>query len=319
VNGSWIEARVVGKQPAARDITRLVLEAAGGGPLPPFAAGAHIDIELPNGLIRQYSLCGSPACTERYELGILLEPEGRGGSRAVHELIGEGDRVRISPPRNLFPLAAEGHALLLAGGIGVTPILAMAERLHLDGRGFALHYCVRSADRAAFAERLAAAPYADAVQLHYDDRPDTALDMAALLERAPNDAHLYVCGPAGFIDFVTRSAAERGWPDARVHIERFAATPEEAGANQPFEIEIASSGQVITVRADQTAAAALAEAGIEIPLSCEQGVCGTCLTEVAAGVPDHRDLYLSADEHAANDCFTPCCSRALSARLVLHI
>ncbi|MFG1210980.1 PDR/VanB family oxidoreductase [Xanthobacter flavus] len=318
MTSAWFDVRVVSRAIAARDILSLVLEAADGSALPPFDAGAHVDLQLPNGLVRQYSLCNAPAQPERYQLGILLEPNGRGGSLSAHQDIREGDLVRISPPRNLFPLVPAPHALLLAGGIGITPILSMAEDLGARSTPFELHYCVRSPDRAAFRERLQEAPFAAAVNMHFDDLPETMLRLPEVLTAQPAGTHLYVCGPGGFIDFVTATARAGGWPDGRIHLERFASEI-PSGEQRPFEIEIAGTGKVITVPADQSAAAALAAAGVAIPLSCEQGICGTCAMEVLSGIPDHRDMYLSDEERAANDCFTPCCSRAHTPRLVVRL
>lgn len=316
---AWIPVRVACKRAVARDIVHMILEAEDGAALPAFDAGAHIDVELPGGIVRQYSLCGVPGAARRYELGILNDPQGRGGSRAIHDRVATGDALRISPPRNLFPLTPGEPALLFAGGIGITPILAMAEQLHRDGTPFELHYCVRSRDRAAFLDRIENAPYAAGLHLHSDDRPDSALRAAALLARPSLWARLYICGPGGFIDFVTRTAQDAGWPPERIHFERFAAAPAPATGERPFELQLADSGRIIPVRADQSAADALLEAGFDLPLSCEMGLCGTCVTPVEDGVPDHRDQHLTPEERAANRCFTPCCSRAHSPRLVIRL
>jgi len=313
----WLPVRVAQRRREADGIVGLVLKPLGETPLPSYAPGAHIDLKLPNGLIRQYSLCGVNP-TEAYELGILLEPGGRGGSRYVHEQIAEGAVLAISPPRNLFALVPGKRALLFAGGIGITPIIAMADRLAHDGLAYELHYSARSASRIAFRDRIERTHASERVYYHYDDAPATRLDMEQLLAAADADKHLYVCGPNGFMDFVLGAARNAGWPEDRLHFERFSGpvTDEDGDA---FEIEIAGTGQVVPVPSGTSATAALAAAGIEVPLSCEQGICGTCLTNVVAGVPDHRDMYLSAAERAANDCFTPCCSRALTPRLVIDL
>jgi len=240
---------------------------------------------------------------------------------AVHDAVTEGSVLHISPPNNHFPLAANAdHHLLLGGGIGITPLLAMAEHLASQGESFELHHCTRSRERTPFTERLAASPYARHVHHHVDDGQATQkLDIAATLKKAGTGTHLYVCGPQGFIDAVLQAGRDAGWPENRLHREYFGAAP-AASANQgAFELQLASSGRVIPVQAHQSALAALLASGLDIPMSCEQGVCGTCLTGVRAGTPDHRDQYLTDEERAANDRFLPCCSRALSPRLVLEL
>lgn len=305
-----------------RDIRSFELVAVDGGALAPFSAGAHLDVHLGNGLVRQYSLCNDPAETNRYLLGVLLDPASRGGSAAMHALRA-GQELQVSAPRNHFPLAAQGQRhLLLAGGIGATPLLAMAEQLARDAAPFEFHYCTRSADRTAFAQRLREAPWAGRLHLHHDDGPAAQrLDLAAILARHEPGVHLYVCGPAGFIDAVLSAARASGWPEEALHREFFAAPSAVAaqGGDGTFEVQIASTGAVVGVAADQSVVAALAAAGIRVPVSCEQGVCGTCLTRVIDGRPDHRDLYLTDAERDAGNCFTPCCSRSLSPRLVLDL
>ncbi len=316
-----LQVRVAHKRTEAQDICSLELVALDGAALPAFTAGAHIDVHLPNGLQRQYSLCNAPSETHRYVIGVLRDAASRGGSAAVHELVDEGSTLTISTPRNLFALEpAAPHHLLLAGGIGITPMLAMAEHLAATGQSFALHHCSRSRARTAFVERLAAAPFAAHSHHHFDDG-DAAqkLDITATLANAPAGTHLYVCGPQGFMDAVLSAGRAAGWPEERLHREYFGAAPVDHSQDGSFELEIASTGKVIKVLPDQTALAALHAAGIDIPMSCEQGVCGTCLTRIKAGTPDHRDQYLEPDEQAANDQFLPCCSRASSARLVLDL
>lgn len=313
--------RVVRKHTEALDICSLDLVAEPGHTLPGFSAGAHIDVALPNGLVRQYSLCNPPGETGRYQIAVLRDAASRGGSQAVHEAVAEGSTLHISAPKNHFPLATDAaHHLLLAGGIGITPLLAMAERLTSAGECFELHHCTRSRDRTPFLERVAASAFARHTHHHFDDGDAVQkLDIAATLQRAPEGAHLYVCGPQGFMDAVLNAGRAAGWPEERLHREYFAAAPVDHANDGGFELEIASSGRVIPVRADQSALAALLAAGLDIPMSCEQGVCGTCLTRVKAGTPEHRDQYLTPEEQAANDQFLPCCSRATSARLVLDL
>ncbi len=316
-----IAVRVAARRTEAQDIIGLDLVAADGRALPAFTAGAHIDLYLPGGLIRQYSLCNPPGDAGIYRIAVLRDPASRGGSQAVHDALTVGTELRISTPRNHFELApAAPHHLLLAGGIGITPLWAMAEQLSQQGGSFTLHHCTRSRERTPFVAALAASAYASRVQHHFDDGAAAQkLDIAATLKRSPAGTHLYVCGPQGFMDAVLSAGRAAGWPEERLHREYFAAAPVDHTSDGGFELELASSGRVIPVRADQSALAALLAAGLDIPMSCEQGVCGTCLTGVKAGTPDHRDQYLTDEERAANDQFLPCCSRAKSARLVLDL
>ena len=316
-----IEVSVVARNNQAQDICSFELARADGAPLPAFDAGAHIDVHLPGGLIRQYSLCNPPWENQSYLIGVLKDPASRGGSKAMHEQMQVGQKLLISEPRNLFPLSENAQrSLLFAGGIGITPILCMAERLHQLGADFQLHYCARSSERAAFVERLQAAPFAERVQLHFDDGPAAQrLDAAALLANPAADTHLYVCGPGGYMEHVLGTAKALGWADERAHREYFAAAPVNHENDGSFSVQLHSSGQIIQIPADQSVAEALEACGIDIPLSCEQGICGTCLTRVLAGEPEHRDLFLTEAEQAQNDQFTPCCSRAKSPLLVLDL
>jgi len=321
MNPSTLRVRVARKADEATDICTFELVSVDGRPLPAFSAGSHIDVELPGGVTRQYSLCNDPGESHRYLIGVLKDAAGRGGSKAMHEMVKAGDELSISAPKNHFPLAHDARrSLLLAGGIGVTPILCMAERLAIAGAAFEMHYCTRSRDRTAFADRIARSAFAPQVHFHFDDG-DAAqrLDMAALLAAPQPGTHLYVCGPSGFMNAVLGAARAAGWPEAQLHCEYFSAEVAPQAGDGSFEVRLASSGRVVTVPADKTVVQALAAAGIEVLTSCEQGVCGTCLTRVLEGVPDHRDVYMTPEEQAANDQFTPCCSRAKTARLVLDL
>lgn len=315
-----IKVRVASRARVAEDIVRLDLVHAEGGELPPFSAGAHVDLLLGNGLTRQYSLCNDPAERGLYRIAVLREPASRGGSAYVHDALAEGATLDIGAPRNLFALdeTAREH-LLFAGGVGITPMLAMAYRLHGLGARFTLHYCARTRSRAAFLDVLASAPFADAVRLAFDDEPDTRLDLDAALSAPSPDRRLYACGPSGFMRFVTEGAAASGWTPGQIRQEHFAAETVPRGENQPFDLVIASSGQVVPVAADQTAAQALEAAGVFVPLSCEQGVCGTCLTRVIEGEVDHRDAFQTDAEKAEGAYFTPCCSRARGPRLLIDL
>ena len=318
---SLIRVRVAARQDEALDICSLDLVPVDGGALPAFTAGAHIDLHVPGGLVRQYSLCNAPGETHRYRIAVLRDAASRGGSTTVHDQLQVGTVLDIGIPRNLFELHPSApHHLLLAGGIGITPLLAMAEQLAAKGAAFTLHHATRSRERTPFVAQLAASPFAAQVHHHFDDgAPDQKLDLTATLRGAPAGSHLYVCGPTGFMEAVLAEGRTQGWDEARLHREYFAAAPTGTAGDGGFELELASSGRVIPVAADQTALAALLAAGLDIPMSCEQGVCGTCLTGVKRGEPDHRDQYLTPEERAANNQFLPCCSRARSARLVLDL
>lgn len=320
MNGN-LQVRVTRKAIEAQDICIFELVALDGGRLPAFSAGSHIDVQLPGGTTRQYSLCNDAAESHRYMIAVLKDPSTRGGSRAMHELVHEGNVLTISRPRNHFPLAhAARHSILFAGGIGITPILCMVERMARVGESFELHYCTRSRDRTAFLERIRSSSFADRTQFHFDDGPpEQKLDIAGCLATPQPGLHLYVCGPKGFMDAVLGSARGNGWPEDQLHYEFFSAEPVKSDTDGAFEVQLASSGRVVIVAKDQSVVQALAQAGVEVATSCEQGVCGTCLTRVLEGEPDHRDMYLSPDEQAANDQFLPCCSRSKSPRLVLDL
>ncbi len=304
----------------AEGIQSYELARADGTALPPFTAGAHIDVQVAPGLVRQYSLCNPPHEHQTYRIGVLKDPASRGGSLAMHGLQ-VGAELSISEPRNLFELAPEArHSVLFAGGIGITPILCMAEHLARQGKPFELHYCARSQAQAAFLPRLQAERFAGRTYLHFDDQLATRLDTLQVLAEPAPGSHLYVCGPGGFMAHVLESAEQQGWPPTSLHREYFSAAPVPQGVSEgAFQVRLASSGEVFDVPADKTIVQVLREHGYEIPVSCEQGICGTCLTKVLDGIPQHRDLYLSEDEQAQNDQLTPCCSRAVSPLLVLDL
>ncbi|CAH0156914.1 PDR/VanB family oxidoreductase [Pseudomonas brassicacearum] len=314
-----VEAIVLKKTLAAVGIYCFELARADGGALSPFTAGAHIDVHLPNGLVRQYSLCNSAQEQHRYEIAVLLDPASRGGSKAVHELLQQGTRLLISEPRNLFALEPEAkRSYLFAGGIGITPILCMAQRLSKLDAPFEMHYCNRSQSRAAFVDRIQASDFAGNVSFYYDDEGQR-LNSEAVLNHYVAGDHLYVCGPLGFLEFILSEASRLGWPEHSLHREYFAAPAQSAADAGSFEVRLYRTGQSLLVPAGRTVAEVLLDAGIDIPLSCEQGICGTCLTRVLEGEPDHRDMFLTDVEHARNDQFTPCCSRAKSPVLVLDL
>lgn len=315
------QMRVTARRQETEDIVTLDLCDPADGELPSFSAGAHIDIEAGPGLIRQYSLLNDPAERNRYRIGVLRDRASRGGSQAMHRLA-VGDIVYIAGPRNHFELhAGPHHTWLLAGGIGVTPLLCMAQQLQADNRTFTLDYCVRSAAQAAYVSALQEAPFAGSVHVHLDDGAEAQrLHIDERLAMMAPGTHIYICGPAGFMAWCIAAAARAGVPHAQVHVEYFkAAEPADAGTDLEFDIKLGSSGATLHVPPHASILSVLRDHGITIPASCETGVCGTCLTPVLAGRPDHRDVYLSKQEREAGDVILPCCSRALSPLLVLDI
>lgn len=314
-----LQVLVSRKIPVADGICSFELQALDGSALPAFTAGAHIDVHTPAGVTRQYSLCNHPEERHRYLIGVLKDPQSRGGSQAMHEQLEQGQTLTIGEPRNLFPLAEDGRKhLLFAGGIGITPMLAMAYELSQRGVDFELHYSFRASANAAFLDVLSNAPFASQVTL-YDNAACAKLDAPAVLAQPQAGVHLYVCGPSGFMDHVLNTAAAQGWPAEQTHREFFSAAPVEHDGDQPFEVELAKSGQVFHIPVDRSVFEVLDEAGIEIETSCEQGICGACVTRVLQGTPDHRDQFMTDKEHALNDRFTPCCSRAKTPRLLLDL
>ncbi|WP_138466011.1 PDR/VanB family oxidoreductase [Poseidonocella sp. HB161398] len=314
-----IDVTITRRETQGRDIVVLDLAAADGAPLPAFEAGAHIDVEIAPGLTRQYSLCGDPAEHGRYRIGVLKDAASRGGSAAIHDGFAQGQTVRIGAPRNLFPLdAGAPGAVLLGGGIGVTPMIAMAHALHAAGTPFTLHYFARELAGAAFLDELAQLPFAAAVTLHSDAGEATpAFDPATDLPAPGSGAHVYICGPAGFMEHMEAQARAGGFAPGAIHREFFSAAPDAQGGS--FELELARSGRTIEVAEGQTIVAALAAIGIKVDVSCEQGICGTCLCDVLEGEPDHRDSFLTGEERAEGDQMMLCCSRAKTPRLVIDL
>lgn len=309
---------IASKTMVATDIVSFELVRGDGKSLPPFSAGAHIDVVPCSGIIRQYSLLNNPAETHRYRIAVLLEPNSRGGSKAMHGL-SVGQSLEISAPKNHFPLADDAeHSILLAGGIGITPVLSMAEHLTQRGASFELHYCVKNEARAAFIERLRDADLGSRANIYIDTvSDDRRINLDHILSEPSEGKHLYVCGPGGFIEAALNKATRLNWCDSNQHREFFRGSVQSVGG--AFRIELAKSGRIVEVEANETVLAALSRSGVEIPTSCEQGVCGTCLTTVLSGKPEHLDSYLTDDEKSANNQFLPCCSRSLSPVLVVDL
>lgn len=319
-----MDLRLAARREEADGILSFELVHPEGRLLPPFEAGAHILVQTSPGIVRAYSLCNDPSERHRYLIGVLRAPDSRGGSVALHDALHAGMAIRASHPRNAFALASgASRSILLGGGIGITPLLAMAAHLAVTQADFVLHYCTRDASRTAFTGHIAQASYARNVRFHQDDGADAQrFDAAQALGWPTPGTHVYVCGPAGFIAHVMSTAEGLGWPASQLHSEYFTPPEEPADAHAAgvaFDLVLASSGRRVTVRAGQSAAQALQDAGVPLVMSCEQGICGTCVTTVLQGTPDHRDHYLTEEDRERNDCFMPCRSRACSAELVLDL
>lgn len=315
-----LRARVHQIRWEAHAIISVELRAEDGGPLPAFAAGAHIDLHLPNGLVRSYSLFNPQGETHRYCVGILQDAKSRGGSRWVHEQLRVGSVITIAAPRNHFALHEDAqHTVLVAGGIGVTPILCMARRLQATGKPFELLYFARSKKNAAFVAEIEA--LGARVHWHFDDERGGPPDLHALLAARPAGpaTHYYACGPGVMLDAFEAGCAALGY--AHAHIERFAAVETKAAddSRARYTVELRQSGKVIEVTPDTTLLKALVAAGAQPATSCEEGLCGACETRVLEGTPDHRDSVLSTSERAAGKTMMVCVSGCKSERLVLDL
>lgn len=298
----------------AEGISSFELVAPQGVTLPEHAAGAHVDLRLPGGLVRQYSLTNAWD-GRRLVVAVGRDRASRGGSRWLHDVARPGMRLEVSAPRNSFPLHDDApFTALFAGGIGITPILAMARWLTLLGKPWSLFYGVRDRSVAAFADELQS--LGGQVRLHVDAEAGGPPDMAVAVATVPADAHLYCCGPEPMIQSFLDATAAR--PAAQVHVEHFGAVAPRAD-DGALVVELARSGHSISVGPDQTILDAVLAAGVHVPASCRNGVCGTCETTVLAGEPDHRDLILSDAEKAAGRTMLICCSRAKGQRLTLDL
>ncbi|MFN8196388.1 MAG: PDR/VanB family oxidoreductase [Nocardioidaceae bacterium] len=296
----------------AEDVVELTMTSGDGRPLPPWTPGAHVDLFLDGGLLRQYSLCSSPGDPTCYQVAVLLTPDSRGGSRAVHQLA-EGTRIRIRGPRNNFPLVSSRRYLFIAGGIGITPMLPMIEEADAAGADWRLAYGGRS--RASMAYLAELQKYGARVTLVPQDE-EGLLDIAGLLADPDPDTLVYCCGPEPLLAVVEREAAS--WPHGALHLERFAAKEiEREGDDAAFELVLQRSGITVTVPADKSVFDTMRDAGVSVLGSCLEGICGTCETGVLEGEVDHRDSVLDADEQEANDAMMVCVSRCRGSRLVL--
>ncbi|WP_233495613.1 PDR/VanB family oxidoreductase [Geodermatophilus sp. TF02-6] len=307
--------RVTGKRLVAEDVLTLDLASPTGHRLRDWAPGAHVDLVLPNGVTRQYSLCGDRWDPFTYRVGVLREPAGRGGSAYVHGELDVGDLVGVGGPRNNFPLVPSERYLFVAGGIGITPLLPMVHQADLLGADWRLLYGGRRRASMAFLDELGR--YGERVQVVPQDEFGL-LDLPAFLGAPRPDVKVYSCGPAPLLAAVETVCAD--WPPYTLRTERFAGEELTGPVRQaPFDVELARTGVTVTVPADTTVLDAVGAAGVEVLSSCRQGICGTCETTVLAGEPDHRDALLDDQERAAGDCMFICVSRARSDRLVLDL
>jgi ferredoxin-NADP reductase len=306
--------RLVRRDDMAADIARYEFAADDGGALPEFEAGAHVDVVVAPEYQRQFSLAGDPADRSRWVLGVLAERAGRGGSLLMHRAFREGRRVFVSRPRNHFALVEDAtRSLLFAGGIGVTPLIAMAHRLHAIGRPFVLHYSAASRSGAGFVDELGRVAWADRVQFHFKDEGRRA-DLDALVPAYAAGMHLYACGSPRYMDSVFDVAARHGWPEGALHREYFSVPEAPAREDQAFVLKLLRSRRVVDVPAGRSATDALAAAGVAVPTKCSDGLCGVCATPYDAASSDeveHRDFVLSRHERGHK--LILCCSRAKDA------
>lgn len=318
MNDKLIDVVIASRTEQGMGIAVMELVAADGKPLPKFSAGAHIDVHVNDDFVRQYSLCNDSINNESYRIGVLNDPNSRGGSEKIHQEFTEQQVIKISVPRNHFPLDLNAEKSILAGGgIGITPMVAMAYELLHAGKEFELHYCTRTQGAGAFEQELVLS-FGSRVVFHYDDEDKSQLFSPQNIFSPVNaGTHIYVCGPTGFMDWVINNAKEAGYPSEQVHFEYFSADVDTSG--DEFEVHCEQSNITIQVLGDDTIAKALRKAGIRVNMSCEEGVCGTCITDVLEGEPDHRDLFLTDEEKEDNDQIALCCSRAKSKRLVIDI
>ncbi|OIJ28489.1 PDR/VanB family oxidoreductase [Nocardioides luteus] len=313
-----IKVRVTQIGVEAPHIRTLRLVREDGRPFEPYRAGAHVDVVGPTGVLRQYSLCSPPSESGSQLIAVKLEPDSRGGSAALHQ-VGEGDVLTIGEPRNLVSVVdGADHHLLVAGGIGITPMLSLAYELHGRGEEFRLVYFARSREDAAFLDLLETAGFADRVDIHLGvPRADQVPLVRDALETATTSSHVYTCGPAGFMEQVTAVAAPVVG-ERNVHVEHFEAAEIDTSADSSFTVEL-DTGESFEIPADRSILSVLTDNGIDVFTSCEEGICGSCVSGVLDGVPDHRDNCLSAADKDAGDQMALCVSRAKSPKLVIEL
>ncbi|MFJ3772369.1 PDR/VanB family oxidoreductase [Streptomyces sp. NPDC090075] len=311
-----VTLEISAKEDVAENVIALTLVHPTGARLPDWTPGSHIELVLPEGTIRHYSLCGNRWDAYTYRIAVLREPQGRGGSAYVHDALRPGDRVGVGGPRNHFPLVPSETYLFVAGGIGITPLLPMIHQAELLGAGWQLLYGGRTRASMAFGEELSSA-YGERVHIAPQDECGL-LDLASWLGTPRADTKVYCCGPAPLLAAVEASCAD--WPPYALRTERFTAAEQAAPVRgTSFEVALRRTGRTVTVTPDVSVLEAVRRAGAEVLSSCEQGTCGTCLTPVLEGRPDHRDSILADHQRAANDCMFLCVSRSCGDRLVLDL
>jgi phthalate 4,5-dioxygenase reductase subunit len=310
-----MELKVADKRALADGIWLFELVDPSGADLPAFEAGGHVPVETPSGAMRHYSLSNDPVERDRYQIAVKLEPESRGGSRSMVEDVDVGALLNVDEPGNDFPLADAPDYLLIAGGIGITPILAMARQLTRDGKPFRLVYCTRSAEQTAFLDVLESGELKGEITVHHDGGdPDRLFDFWDLLEN-PSKTHVFCCGPKPLMEEIRGMTGH--WPESAVHFEDFQPVERVRAEDRAFSVTLARSGKTVEVPADCTILEALRRAGVKTTSSCESGTCGTCKTGLVEGTPDHRDMVLMEDEKA--DHIMICVSRSADGDLVLDL
>ncbi|MEP7030168.1 MAG: PDR/VanB family oxidoreductase [Pseudolabrys sp.] len=308
--------RVTRNDKIADGIHLIEFRDAAGQPLPPFSAGAHIAIRVPNGQLRKYSLCNDPAERDRYIIAVKREIKGRGGSTNLIDGVKAGDELMVSAPVNDFELPPRAQDFLfVAGGIGITPIMAMIRQVQAEKKRFRLFYCSRSPETTAFLDELSAPAFKDNVTIHFDHGdPSRSLDLKPVLAERKNREHLYCCGPRPLMEAVR--AMTDHWSSAAVHFEAFSDAETHKATDKPFKVKLAHSGDVLDVPTDKTILEVLRAHGLDVPSSCETGTCGTCRTKLLAGEADHRDLVLA--EHEKADTIMICVSRAKTDEITIE-
>ena len=312
---SMMPLRVTRNDQIADGIHLLEFRDVGGKPLPAFSAGAHITIRVPNGALRKYSLCNDPAERDRYLVAVKREANGRGGSTNLIDGVTAGDELMVAAPINDFELPQRAQDFLfIAGGIGITPIMAMIRQVQAEKKRFRLFYCSRSPETTAFRDELSAPEFKDNVTIHYDHGdPARSLDLKPILAERKNREHLYCCGPRPLMEAVRNMTGT--WSSAAVHFEAFSDAETHKPTDKAFKVRLARSGEVIDVPVTKTILEALRDHGLDVPSSCETGTCGTCRTKMLAGQADHRDLVLAEHERADN--IMICVSRARSDEITI--
>ncbi|MEX3932237.1 2Fe-2S iron-sulfur cluster-binding protein [Paraburkholderia phymatum] len=316
--GGFLHLKIAEKEKIARDIWRFELTDPHGAPLPPFEAGSNLTVVVPNGARRSYSLCNDSQERDRYVIAVKRDSHGRGGSMSLVDETSAGDVIEVSLPRNEFPLDERAKSfILVAGGIGITPMLSMARQLRAEGlRQFKLYYLARDPEGTAFLDELSSNEWRQAVTIHHDfGDPAESFDFWPVFEKSKSAQHVYCCGPQALMDTVRDMTGH--WPSGTVHFESFGASSANARESTPFMVRLKRSGTSLEIPADRSILDVLRATNVRVPSSCESGTCGSCRTGLCSGEADHRDLVLRGDEKETQ--IMVCVSRAKSAELVLDL